>query len=305
MTRHARDAMTVVSGARRVAYATAAVLWLSAGLFVHPALADTISLDLGAALGFAILETSTGNTSLANASNAGIVRGNIGVNGSNLSDSGVPINGNVTTGTAATLNPNVAPNVTGTITPNQAALTLAVNAATSASATFAALAPTLSNTSITGNTTINLAAGLNVVDLTTVNLNLTTLTLNGPAGSEIILNDSGGVTLNSGHIVLTGGLTLNDVVFNLTGTAGLSTSGGLNNESTLAGIFLALDAPVALTPGALTGEIISGKNIGIASGGRVSETPLPAALPLFATGLGGLGLLGWRRKRKAQGVCAS
>jgi hypothetical protein len=30
-----------------------------------------------------------------------------------------------------------------------------------------------------------------------------------------------------------------------------------------------------------------------------NETPLPAALPLFATGIGGLGLLGWRRKRKA------
>jgi hypothetical protein len=30
-----------------------------------------------------------------------------------------------------------------------------------------------------------------------------------------------------------------------------------------------------------------------------STTPLPATLPLFATGLGGLGLLGWRRKRKA------
>ena len=28
------------------------------------------------------------------------------------------------------------------------------------------------------------------------------------------------------------------------------------------------------------------------------ETPLPGALPLFATGLGALGLLGWRRKRK-------
>ena len=27
-------------------------------------------------------------------------------------------------------------------------------------------------------------------------------------------------------------------------------------------------------------------------------TPLPAALPLFAGGLGALGLLGWRRKRK-------
>ena len=30
-----------------------------------------------------------------------------------------------------------------------------------------------------------------------------------------------------------------------------------------------------------------------------NPTPLPAALPLFATGLGALGLLGWRRKRKA------
>ncbi len=33
-----------------------------------------------------------------------------------------------------------------------------------------------------------------------------------------------------------------------------------------------------------------------------SATPLPAALPLFATGLGALGLLSWRRKRKAQAV---
>jgi hypothetical protein len=30
-----------------------------------------------------------------------------------------------------------------------------------------------------------------------------------------------------------------------------------------------------------------------------AETPLPAGLPLFTTGLGALGLLGWFRKRKA------
>ena len=36
-----------------------------------------------------------------------------------------------------------------------------------------------------------------------------------------------------------------------------------------------------------------------------SITPLPAALPLFATGIGAMGLLGWRRKRKNAGVIAA
>jgi hypothetical protein len=39
--------------------------------------------------------------------------------------------------------------------------------------------------------------------------------------------------------------------------------------------------------------------------GSLSATPLPAALPLFATGLGGLGLLGWRRKRKSAAAIAA
>jgi hypothetical protein len=37
----------------------------------------------------------------------------------------------------------------------------------------------------------------------------------------------------------------------------------------------------------------------------VSATPLPAALPLFASGLGAMGLLGWRRKRKAAAALAA
>ena len=39
---------------------------------------------------------------------------------------------------------------------------------------------------------------------------------------------------------------------------------------------------------------------GPTSGQDQIATPVPAALPLFATGLGALGLLGWRRKRKAK-----
>jgi hypothetical protein len=38
-------------------------------------------------------------------------------------------------------------------------------------------------------------------------------------------------------------------------------------------------------------------NISLPNGAYV--TPLPSALPLFATGLGALGLLGWHRRRKA------
>lgn len=37
---------------------------------------------------------------------------------------------------------------------------------------------------------------------------------------------------------------------------------------------------------------------------EVATTPLPAALPLFATGIGAMGLFGWRRKRKAAALAA-
>jgi hypothetical protein len=38
------------------------------------------------------------------------------------------------------------------------------------------------------------------------------------------------------------------------------------------------------------------------SSGTLTPTPLPAALPLFAGGLGAMGLFGWRRKRKTKAV---
>lgn len=38
---------------------------------------------------------------------------------------------------------------------------------------------------------------------------------------------------------------------------------------------------------------------GIGNGAPIAATPIPGALPLFAAALGGLGLLGWRRKQNA------
>lgn len=42
----------------------------------------------------------------------------------------------------------------------------------------------------------------------------------------------------------------------------------------------------------------------VVAGPSLGATPLPATLPLFSGGLGALGLLGWRRKRKASAASA-
>ena len=105
-----------------------------------------------------------------------------------------------------------------------------------------------------------------------------------PGISGNVLSASGGVLT---YVFVSGG----DAHF--TGTDGQSQMAfGLNVETQLRAQIL-------------TSENVLGSvtlPFQIATEEIVSTTPLPAALPLFATGLGGLGLLGWRRKRKAQAV---
>lgn len=59
-------------------------------------------------------------------------------------------------------------------------------------------------------------------------------------------------------------------------------------------------ASLGITPGTYTWSWGSGADQSFTL--DVATTPLPASLPLFAAGLGGLGLLGWTRKRKAAAV---
>jgi len=58
------------------------------------------------------------------------------------------------------------------------------------------------------------------------------------------------------------------------------------------------------TSGGITAQSLPGQT-GRVVIGSVAAVPLPAAFPLFASGLGALGLLGWRRKRKATALAAS
>ena len=67
-----------------------------------------------------------------------------------------------------------------------------------------------------------------------------------------------------------------------------------------AGDIIALDI-VMISGGAQTNGGLVGLDMSV---DLTAATPLPAALPLFAGGLGALGLLGWRRKRKAEVAAA-
>ena len=66
----------------------------------------------------------------------------------------------------------------------------------------------------------------------------------------------------------------------------------LNGSMTFAGATL---SSLGLNLGDTTCSVVTGDNIIVRA---VSPVPIPAAFPLLASGLGGLGLLGWRGKRK-------
>jgi hypothetical protein len=152
-----------------------------------------------------------------------------------------------------------------------------------------------------------------------VNLNFTL-----PAGfTNASLNITTFQIDDRGVLVLNGTNVASEGIFGPGSGFMVLTSGGANNQFT----FQYGDASSSFA--AITGPFVTGLNVldiivndtGAGIGGNLnplseptsvnfaatvtfdtapSAVPLPSALPLFASGLGALGLLGWRRKRKAQ-----
>ena len=99
--------------------------------------------------------------------------------------------------------------------------------------------------------------------------------------------------LNQGSVVLTGALQINRNFFGTGTMEYFGFSGGGFDEIRLEN--------QATNPNNTFAdfEFDAGAYDSFAVNSTAAATPLPAALPLFAAGLGALGLLGWRRKRKS------
>jgi hypothetical protein len=102
----------------------------------------------------------------------------------------------------------------------------------------------------------------------------------------------------------TNGLTLNGSIEH---DDGVSLYDGVNFSHLVAGA----PSPTVETDLAFTGLTGAFELVYVEANGlpavldmEVTATPLPAALPLFASGLGALGLLGWRRKRTPRSLAA-
>ena len=250
----------------------------------------------------------------------GTTHGNIGVSGGGdlqLNGSAPPevvgdvyFQGSANFSGGACNPPTMCGQLVGSIHPSSSLVTQADSDAANAETIFAAkpFTQSVSGNAITGTTTVTaLNPGeINVIDITSLNLgNGQILTLSGPAGTQFIINDSGGFTLNSGMIVETGGLGETDVVINLTSSQQLSTSGGLNNESVINGIILAPQSDINMAPGRINGELIAGTNhIQIVSGGAVAggaTVPEPVHTSFVLTGLLAAIILGtgYRNRRRS------
>ena len=137
-------------------------------------------------------------------------------------------------------------------------------------------------------------------------------------GSVLITDAAGAITCSSTFLGLgtcgskvQGGISSTSVLVPLNVSVQLalfidvSAGGGSIGTSGSADFSNSLDLPIGsdvfnLAPGVM----VNSDDLGIVDNRFDSATPLPAALPLFATGLGALGLLGWRRKRKAAALAA-
>jgi hypothetical protein len=263
-------------------------------------LADDFGLGTAGPGNWGILETGTGQVSMANGTNITVNSGatssqaNLGINsGGKLNQSGTV----VVQGTYYKFSTNADSTTSGFTarggvnTTSNSTITTAAMQASAASTTLAGLTPNQSLGNITASTTISATVpGRNVVNVTGISLgNGTTLTLSGSATQSFVINVTGTSNVTFDNISLVGGLTPANVIFNVeNGDTITDNSPGLLN-----GILMDIGGMVSLTNSdTLNGEIISGNAINLSNNSDVEAVPtVPEASTAAYFTLGPLSLI--------------
>jgi choice-of-anchor A domain-containing protein len=250
------------------------------------ALADDFGLGTAGPGNWGILETGANQVSFS--SNTGITANNPGASASQANlgiNSGGKLNagGNniVVAGTYYRFSTNTSDNTNGftalggTNTTSDSLLTTAAAQASSASSNLANTAlnpPNQTLGTITANTTISATVpGRNVINVTDINMgNGTILTLSGSATQSFVINVTGTSNVNFSNVLLVGGLTAANVIFNVLNGDTVTD----NSPDVINGIIMDISGTVSVTNSdTINGEIISGNQISLSNNSDVQAVP--------------------------------
>jgi|GEM_PF-3980789 len=276
--------------------------------------------SLGGAANYSILQSGNGgNVTMINATNTG----NIGVGSqSNLTPqlilTGSRENGNVDFASAAIVGSSGS-TITGTTSSNVAAVNSAFATLSALSTSLGAISGTSLTISLSNGATQTILAGSGVLsggnrvfDVSTNAFNFrgsSILTIDGQGlNQSVVLNFKGFTNwgLGAGNIILTGGLTPDQVLWNTTG-AGVFM--GLNSyafgvdtihpDYSFSGVFLNPLGQIDVADTILHGRLYGGNDSILITNSKVDAIPEPSTYALLGIGLIGAFLL-HRRSKKAQ-----
>ena len=308
------------------------------GALLLPPVSSATSLNLGEAANYALFAGPNANTfSFSVPSN---INGNVAIGASGQINWAYPstITGNLYEGAGAGATDGSV-SVSGSTYSNYD-LTQAVADAQSASSAAAAMLPTTSVfggriniTSAAQSLTLKATGTQTVLDVSSITLNNGNLTLSGTANDVFIINVTGrqGITTTgTSSILLTGGLTASDVLFNVEASGGTAVSLQGSASAVINGTILALNTGVTLSDDTLNGAVIANFRAASSSSsnslvqnsliteslletpdatinyigfgqGSDGSVPEPATLTLFALGIGGLlAARKWKQLRAAR-----